>query len=48
VFEECGLPGAVATDERDDLVRVHREVDIVHANRPVGIRVSLTLEIDQR
>ena len=48
VFQQRRLPRAVAANERDDLVGVHREVDVVHSDSPVGVGVGFTLEIDQR
>ena len=48
MFQQRRLPSAVSADEHDDLVGVHREVDIVHADGPVGVGVGFTLELDQR
>jgi hypothetical protein len=47
VFKKCRLPSTVATDERDHFVGVHREVDIVHPDCPVGVSMGLTPEVDE-
>ena len=48
VLKQRGLPRTVAADQRDDFVGIDVEVDVVHPDSSVGVRVGLTLQVHER
>jgi len=48
MLKEGGLTGSVAANDRDNLVRIDGEVDLMDADSPIGIGVGAAVKIDQR